>query len=154
TPKFGDVRPWLPRPNNVSDFFGAGTTLTTVASAQQAGPTENLRVSISRRSTSGFFPTNSLTRQGAALRGDADLTPSLTLGAHLQVNSDAARNRPATGYDPSNTIGDLVTTGRQVDLPALMDHTHTAQIDPREISWNYNGFNNPYFALQDNSNRD
>jgi TonB-dependent SusC/RagA subfamily outer membrane receptor len=154
TPKLGDVRPWLPRPNNVADFFGGGTTLTTTASAQQAGATENYRISIDRRSSSGFVPTNSLTRQSAALRGEADLTSAFTLGAHLQVNNDMARNRPATGDDPSNTIGDLVRTGRQVDLPALEAHTHTIQVDPREISWNYAGFNNPYFALQDNSNRD
>src|SRR5262249_41217106 len=154
TPKLGDVRPWLSRPNNVADFFGSGTTLTTTASAQQAGANENYRISIDRRSSSGFLPTNSLTRQGAALRGEADVTSSLTLGAHVQVNSDMARNRPGTGYDPSNTISDLVRTGRQVDLPALQDHTHTTQVDPRAISRNYNGFNNPYFALQDNSNRD
>jgi TonB-dependent SusC/RagA subfamily outer membrane receptor len=154
TPKLGDVRPWLPRPNNVADFFGGGTTLTTTASVQQAGATENFRVSIDRRSSNGFVPTSSLTRQGAAVRGEADLSSSLTVGAHVQVNNDVARNRPGTGYDPSNTIGDLVRTGRQVDLPALMDHTHTIQVDPREISWNYNEFNNPYFALQDNTNRD
>jgi TonB-dependent SusC/RagA subfamily outer membrane receptor len=153
-PKLGDVRPWLARPNGIADFFGGGTTLTTVASAQQAGTSENYRISIDRRSSSGFVPTNSLTRQGAALRGEADLTSALTLGAHLQVNNEVARNRPATGFDASNTIGDLVRIGRQVDLSALDDHTHTIQVDPREISWNYNGFNNPYFALKDNSNRD
>ncbi len=71
-PQLGDVRPWLPRPDNVADFFGGGTTLTTVASAQQAGANENYRISIDRRSSSGFVPTSSLTRQGAALRGEAE----------------------------------------------------------------------------------
>jgi TonB-dependent SusC/RagA subfamily outer membrane receptor len=153
-PRLGDVRPWLPRPNNVADFFGGGTTLTTVASAQQAGAKENYRISLDRRSSNGFVPTSSMTRQGAALRGAADVTSALTVDAHLQVNNDVARNRPATGDDPSNTIGDLVRTGRQVDLPALQEHTGTTQVDPREISWNYAGFNNPYFALENNGNRD
>ena len=48
-PRLGDVRPWLARPGNVADFFGGGTTLTTVASAQQAGANENYRFSLDRR---------------------------------------------------------------------------------------------------------
>ena len=95
-----------------------------------------------------------MTRQGATLGGSADVTSSLTLDAHLGVNNDVARNRPATGDDPSNTIGDLVRTGRQVDLPALKGHTGTIEVDSKQISWNYAGFNNPYFALQNNENRD
>ncbi len=95
-----------------------------------------------------------MTRQGAALRGEADVTSSLTLDAHVRVNNDVARNRPATGDDPSNTIGDLARIGRQVDLSALKDHTGTIQVDSKQISWNYAGFNNPYFALENNGNRD
>jgi TonB-dependent SusC/RagA subfamily outer membrane receptor len=153
-PRFGDVRAWLPRPNNVSDFFGGGTTLTTVAAAQQAGANENYRLSIDRRSTTGFIPTSSLTRQGASLRGESELTPALTVDAHVQVNNDVGENRPATGYDASNTIGDFARMGRQVDLDALRTHTGTASVDPQEISWIYTGINNPYFALFDNDNRD
>jgi TonB-dependent SusC/RagA subfamily outer membrane receptor len=153
-PRFGDVRPWLPRPNNVSEFYTGGNTLTTAAAAQQAGPREDFRLSIDRRSSTGIVPTSSLIRQGAALRGEADLTPAFTLGGHGQVSNDVAKNRSATGYDPSNTIGDFARTGRQVDFDALRNRTTTGGFNPDQISWNYTGFNNPFFALQNNQNRD
>jgi TonB-dependent SusC/RagA subfamily outer membrane receptor len=151
-PKFGDVRPWLGRPDNVSGFFNSGTTLTTTASAQQAGVAGNYRLSIDRRDSHGVVPGNTFTRQGAALVGDDQLTSALSLTGHVQVNNELGRNRPATGDDPSNTIAALAQTGRQVDLTALKQHA--ADRDDTQISWNYAGFNNPYFALQDNRNRD
>ena len=154
TPQFGDVRPWLPRPNNVADFFGGGSTLTTVAAAQQAGPSENYRLSIDRRSSSGFVPGSDLTRQSASIRGEIAPSSSFTLDAHALVGSDVAQNRPATGYDLSNTIGDFASAGRQVDFGALKDHSATNDAFQTQINWIYNGINNPYFALQENSNRD
>lgn len=154
TPGFGDVRPWLPRPNNVADFFGGGSTFTTVVSAQQAGPSENYRVAIDRRSSSGFVPGTDLTRQNASLRGEITPTSSLTVDAHAQVNSDIAQNRPATGYDLSNTIGDFAATGRQVDFEALKANSATNDPFKTQLNWIYTGINNPYFALQENSNRD
>ena len=153
-PRLGDVRLWLPRPNNVADFFGGGLTLTTIAAAQQAGANENYRLSIDRRSSSGFVPGSSLTRQGASLRGGAEPSASLSLDAHVQVTSDVAADRPATGYDLSNTIADFARAGRQVDFSALKAHPTTDDAFLNEINWIYSGINNPYFAQQDNSNRD
>ncbi len=153
-PRLGDVRLWLPRPNNVADFFGSGLTLTTIAAAQQAGANENYRLSIDRRSSSGFVPGSSLTRQGASLRAGAEPTSSLSVDAHVQVNSDVAEDRPATGYDLSNSIADFAQTGRQVDFSALKAHTTTDDPFLNEINWIYSGINNPYFAQQENSNRD
>jgi outer membrane receptor protein involved in Fe transport len=155
TPRVGDVRAWIARPNNVADFYSGGTTLTTTAAAQQAGDHEDYRISIDRRATTGIIPENSMTRQGAALRGETDLTSAFSIAAHGQVSSDVVQGRPASGDDPSNTIADFARMGRQVDLTALEAHRVTS--DPfniNQISWNYAGFNNPYFALLTNSNRD
>ena len=151
-PRLGDVRPWLPRPDNVQNFFAGGNTLTTTASAQQAGTNENFRFSVDRRASNGIVPTNTLTRQGAAFSGEDQPMSGLTISGYGRVSSDVARNRPATGYDPSNTIADFARMGRQVDLGALKDHPNA--FDDEQISWNYAGFNNPYFALEDNRNRD
>ncbi len=154
TPRLGDVRLWLPRPDNVADFFGGGLTLTTTAAAQQAGVNENYRFSIDRRSSNGFVPGSSLTHQGASLRGDAEPTSALSLAAHVQLNNDIGENRPATGYDLSNTIGDFASAGRQVDFSALKANATTDDVFRNEINWIYNGINNPYFAQLDNTNRD
>jgi hypothetical protein len=151
-PRLGDVRPWLPRPSNVSDFFTGGTTLTTIAAVQQANEHENFRLSLHRRDSHGIVPTNTLTREGATLAAEDQVTSSLGVSARLEVASDVARNRAATGSDPSNSIGDLARMGRQVDLAALKDVSKNS--DDQQINWIYTNINNPYFALQDNSNRD
>jgi hypothetical protein len=151
-PRLGDVRPWLPRPDNVGNFFAGGTTLTTTAAAQQAGTNENFRFSVDRRDSRGIVPNNTLTRQGATFSGEDQPMSGLTVVGYGRVSSDVSRDRPATGFDPSNTIADFARMGRQVDLDPLKNHPKDF-ID-EQISWNYAGFNNPYFALDDNRNRD
>lgn len=152
TPKLGDVRPWLAQPNDIAAFYNGGTTLTTTASAQQADDHQSFRLSLHRRATSGVVPTNTLTRQGATLSAEDEVTSALTLSGRFDVTSDVAHNRPATGSDSSNTIGDFARMGRQVDLAALK--ANATNVDGEQISWIYTAFNNPYFALQDNANRD
>jgi TonB-dependent SusC/RagA subfamily outer membrane receptor len=151
-PRLGDVRPWLAHPGNIDAFFNGGTTLTTTASAQQGNDHGSFRFSLHRRDSHGIVPTNTLTRQGASLTGEDQLTSAFGVSGRFEVASDVAANRAATGSDVTNTIGDFARMGRQVDLNALQDHAKNG--DDQQISWIYTGFNNPYFALQDNSNRD
>jgi TonB-dependent SusC/RagA subfamily outer membrane receptor len=150
--RVGDVRPWLARPGDVAAFFNGGSTLTTSAAAQQANDHESFRISLHRRASTGVVPTNTLTRQGASLSADDQLTAALGVSATVDLTSDVARNRPAGGSDASNTIGDFARMGRQVDLAALKANAKNG--DDQQINWIYTSINNPFFAIQDNSNRD
>lgn len=149
---FGEVRPWLPHPGDIASFFTGGTTFTTTASAQQANDRGNFRFSLYRRGSNGIVPTSTLTREGVSLSGEDQFTSAFAMSGRLQVGTDVARSRSATGFDASNTIADFARMGRQVDLGQLK--AHVKNLDGQQISWIYTNFNNPYFALNENSNRD
>jgi TonB-dependent SusC/RagA subfamily outer membrane receptor len=148
-----DVRPFLAFPSNVSDFFQSGYTLKTEIAAQGANDQLGFRLAANRRDTRGLVPASGLTRQGIGISASDQFTPQLSATIRGQVDNDVGRDRPGTGFDTSNPVSDLTQIGRQVDITALKAHVVDGFTE-RQISWNYAGHNNPYFAQFANSNHD
>jgi TonB-dependent SusC/RagA subfamily outer membrane receptor len=151
-PMRADVRPWLAHPDNMSAYFDGGRTLKSNVAAQGSNEQANFRLSADVRDSRGLTPENTLSRQAAAFTGGDQLTDKLMATGHLQFAGETSHGRPTTGFDPSNPIADFMRMGRQVDLSQLKAHTKDA--DSSQISWNYAGFNNPYFAALENTNKD
>lgn len=150
-----DVRPWLPFPNNVDDYFESGRTLKTEIAAQGANDQLGFRLAANRRDIRGVVPSSGLTRQGIGVTATDQFTPNFSATARVQLANDVGRDRPGTGFDTSNPVSDLAIIGRQVDIGALKAHVlDSAGVAVKQISWNYAGHNNPYFAPNVNHNRD
>lgn len=152
TPRKADVRPFLPFPNNVSGFYGSGRTLKTDIAAQGANDHFSGRFSANRRDTRGLTPSSSLVRQGAAVVANDQLSSALSASVQARYNAEDGHNRPGTGVDVGNPAAELVRIGRQVDVGSLK--STLVDFAGRQISWNYAGFNNPYFLTNQNDNRD
>lgn len=148
-----DVRPFLAFPNTLSDFFESGHTLKTEVAAQGSNDHIGFRLAANRRDTRGLVPSSGLTRQGVGLTASDQVTPELSASLRAQIGNDVGRHRPGTGFDTSNPIADLARMGRQVDISALKSHL-VDKATNEQISWNYAGHDNPYFAQLENSNRD
>lgn len=151
-PRRAEVRPWVAHPDNMSAYFERGRTLKTSAAAQGSNEHANFRLSADLRDSRGLTPDNRLSRQGIGLTADDQLTDNLTATIHAQFGGQQTHGRPGTGFDTSNPVADFMRMGRQVDLSQLQAHTKDASNS--QISWNYAGFNNPYFAALDNTNSD
>jgi TonB-dependent SusC/RagA subfamily outer membrane receptor len=151
-PKRADVRPWLAHPDNMSAYFDGGRTLKTNAAAQGSNERANFRLSASLSDSRGLTPENTLSRQGVAFTGGDQLSDNLFATAHAQFGGEQAHGRPGTGFDTSNPVADFMRMGRQVDLSQLKAHTKDAA--GSQVSWNYAGYNNPYFASLENTNKD
>jgi hypothetical protein len=147
-----EVRPWLPHPNNVSDYFDRGRTLATNVAVGGAGESSQFRLSLSNRSMRGLTPSSSLTRRSATLTAGSRPSDRLDLSGDLQFYSDGADDRPGSGFDESNPVSVFSVMGRQVDVQTLRDHLRDAL--GNQISWHYAGHNNPYFAPLENQNND
>jgi TonB-dependent SusC/RagA subfamily outer membrane receptor len=147
-----DVRPWVAQPNNVADYYDRGRTLATNVAAQGANETGQFRLSLANRSTNGITPEASLSRQSATLAAGLRPSTRLNLDGTLQLYRDKAEDRPGSGFDESNPVSVFSMMGRQVDVPALRDHLRDAA--GNQISWNYAGHNNPYFAALANDQHD
>ena len=151
-PRQADVRAFLPRPDNVSDFYAAGHTLKTDVAAQGANSHFNGRFSANRRDTRGLTPSSSLVRQGASAVASDQLSSTLSASVQARFNNEDGRRRPGTGFDVGNPAAEFARMGRQVDVGAMKDNL--ADFAGRQISWNYTGHNNPYFITNQNDNRD
>lgn len=147
-----DVRPFVPVPGNVRDFFQNGRTLTTNVGAQGANESSQFRLSVSTRSSTGLVPATNISRQTATLTGATRPSPQLTLAGDLQYYGTTGTDRPGTGFDESNPVSLFAHLPRQVDVATL--RTRLRDLAGNAISWNYAGHNNPYFAVLENHNKD
>ncbi len=146
-----DVRIWRPMPDNVRDYFNSARTSLTSASIQRGAARSAFRAFVDDRESRGLAPEHQLTQRDGGL--SLTLRPSSRVSA--SANGTFARttntNAPGTGYDESNPVAQFVRIGRQVDIAALRSHLRDSI--GRQISWNYVGHNNPYFAALGNSNQ-
>jgi TonB-dependent SusC/RagA subfamily outer membrane receptor len=147
-----DVRAWLPQPNNVSGYFEQGRSLITNAAAQGSNSNGSIRLSLDNRDYSGLTPGSSLARRGLDVTASTDALSRLALRGNVAYVNDAGRDRAGTGFDEINPVALFSRMPRQVDVEALRNHLTDAR--GNEISWNYDGHNNPFFQPLANSNDD
>ncbi|HEX7979295.1 MAG TPA: SusC/RagA family TonB-linked outer membrane protein [Gemmatimonadaceae bacterium] len=160
----GQPAPWVSSPNNVKDYFQTGTSVTNNWSATGSSDRANFRLSIGSENLQGITPESQLKRVTAGVNGTASLSEKLSANASVQYVRNKANNRPGTGYDELNPIMGFTWFGRQVDtkqLKALVNdstlraYNRGQDVDfTDQVNWNYNYHNNPYWALESNSNGD
>lgn len=147
-----DVRAWFPRPNNVSSYFTSGRTLATNVAMLSGNEIGQFRVSLSNRSSSGVTPRSSIVHRSALVGGSVQPNARLSLNGDLQLYSDRGEGRPGTGFDESNPVAGFSRLPRQIDVAAYTTRLRDANL--KQLSWNYNGRNNPAWAAQANNNQD
>ena len=87
--------------------------------------------------------------------GSATPSSRLTLTGDVQLYADQADNRPGTGFDESNAVSVFSHMPRQVDVLTYKTiGNHLRDTSGRQLSWNYSGHDNPWFAALLNSNSD
>ncbi|MDB4916694.1 MAG: TonB-dependent outer membrane protein SusC/RagA [Gemmatimonadetes bacterium] len=147
-----DVRSFLPVPNSVSDYFQSGRTITTNAAITKGSESGQFRIALSNRLANGETPGNSTTRQTAVFSGSRQTSARMSVTGDLQLYHDNAQNRPGTGFDESNPVSLFAHMPRSVDATFYASHLRDAS--GSELSWNYAGHNNAYFAALANTNKD
>lgn len=139
-----DVRLWLPKPNNVQDYFADGSTSNKTATVQARGDLGSFHALVADRTTTGVTPADHLARRDAALQLALHPTGSrfeATLSAFgTETKHDDA---PGTGVLQANPVFQFLRMGRQVDVNVLEKRLRDAT--GKQISWNYSGYNNPFF---------
>ncbi|MDB4881357.1 MAG: TonB-dependent outer membrane protein SusC/RagA, partial [Gemmatimonadetes bacterium] len=147
-----DVRAFLPSPNSVSDYYKSGRTITTNAALVAGNDGGQFRIALSNRLANGITPGSSTSRQSAVFSGSKNPSARLALTGDLQLYHDNGQNRPGTGFDESNPVSGFAHMPRSID--AGFYATHLRDASGAELSWNYAGRNNPYFAALANNNTD
>lgn len=147
-----DARAWLPSPDNVASYFRGGRTLGTNVALQRGGERGQFRASLSNRASNGVTPESSVGYRSGLVTATAAPTDRLAVSADLQAYTERGSRRPGTGFDESNPVAGFATLPRQVDVAAY--RTRLRDLTQEQLSWNYSGRNNPFWAALVNDNQD
>jgi hypothetical protein len=147
-----DVRAFLAQPANVSGYFTNGKTLITNVAVQGGNESGQFRVGISNRSEAGITPQSNITTRSALVTAGLQPTPRFSVTGDLQLYTDRGSDRPGSGFDESNNVSVFSHMPRQVDVLAYQ--TRLRDLTLKQLSWNYAGHNNPWFAVLENDNHD
>ncbi len=147
-----EVRPFLANPSNVSGYYVSNKTLTTNVAVQGGNETGQFRLGVNNRSAGGVTPQSHVTTRSLALTGGLQPSPRFVVTGDLQLYTDRGEDRPGSGFDESNNVSVFSHMPRQVDVLTYQTRLRDAAL--KQLSWNYAGHNNPYFALLENDNHD
>ncbi|WP_298780630.1 SusC/RagA family TonB-linked outer membrane protein [uncultured Polaribacter sp.] len=155
----GEALPWVSQPDNVKDFYQTGITTNNNISFSKGGEGYSSRLSIGVTDQTGVLYNTDLTKYNIGGRVNFDLSDKWTAGFSVNYSKSESDNLPSVGYgDSNNQIGQLVWAGRNVDFNALKDYNNlptgfAAGADvATPINWNLAYNNNPYWALDNNTN--
>lgn len=148
----GEMREWVPRPDNVRDYFDTGVSFNNNVSVAGNYDNANFRFSFTDLRQDGMFPAESLDRNTLSLNAGVQLSEDLRVDARANYYKLYGRNRASVGYNNDNPMQQLTQWyGRQLDTERLRDN----YIDDtgRPVNWNYNYFDNPFWIQYMNGNR-
>ncbi|MDB4890436.1 MAG: TonB-dependent outer membrane protein SusC/RagA [Gemmatimonadetes bacterium] len=147
-----EVRPFNAFPSNVSGYFVSNKTLTTNVAMQGGNETGQFRIGINNRSAGGLTPQSHVTTRSLSVTGGIQPSSRLIVSGDLQLYTDRGEDRPGSGFDESNNVSVFSHMPRQVDVLTYQTRLRDATL--KQVSWNYAGHNNPYFAVLENDNHD
>ena len=148
----GEVKPYLPQPNNIEDFYQSASLMTNNIAVEGGNPGSVYRISYTNYAGSsvvdGFNMSN---KQTGDIRLQNTFSKKITLDSKISYIRDAVDNRQysnANGRNPTNLYTHM---GRSTDLAELMPYKDP--LTGMEIGTHRN-FSNPYWVINENPNRD
>ncbi|MEO8623813.1 MAG: SusC/RagA family TonB-linked outer membrane protein, partial [bacterium] len=155
----GKQQPWIAHPDNVSQFFRTGSTLSNNINVSTSGDNSGARLSLTKDDVRGIVPNTSLAKLGGTFSANATIKEKLTVGGNMQYVQNSGKNRPENGYTEGNPFMTFTWFGRQVDVASLKDHFFNKDspygfADGSLYNWNDNYHRNPYWQYADNPAQD
>jgi len=164
---FGETTPWEANPDNVENYFNAGTVFNTSVAFSQGGDNFNYRASVKNMLEDGVYPNSSLDRNEVSFNGALDLTDKLSTNLQATYTNQQGQGRPGTGYDGLNVFQQFNHFGqRQLDLGDGSPMREFERPDGSQRGWNWTGgeagaeagdliyFDNPYWTQFNNFQED
>lgn len=145
-----DVRLWTAHQDNVRHFFDGGSTSNVTAAFQGQSDIGSFRFAGGDRESNGISPGQKLSRLNGAAHFTFHPTNAFNLSANVSGAETKNDNAPGSGYNEGNPFAEFTRMGRQVDTDSLKNHLRDAA--GQQVSWNYSGHNNPFFAPLADSN--
>lgn len=141
-------------PNNVRNFFNTGVSLTTDVAIRGGGEDGSFRASISRSDRTGIMPNTELGQTSAALGASYEATRALTVDVNATYSKSTSDNLPTSGYGSESTMYFFTWGARHMNFQErLQDYWVDGEQGNRQAHNDLNWTNNPYFQVNENTNR-
>ena len=151
----GKAMPWVAHPNNVSNYFRSGSSLSNNLNVSSSFENGGVRLSLTKDDTRGIVPNSSLNKLAGTLSANATIKEKLNISSSLSYTQNAALNRAENGYTEGNPLMSFTWFGRQVDLDLLKNQYYNTNSaygfsDGSLFNWNDNYHRNPYWQQFEN----
>ncbi|MEO5815464.1 MAG: SusC/RagA family TonB-linked outer membrane protein [Gemmatimonadaceae bacterium] len=151
----GKQQPWIAHPNNVSNFFRSGGTLSNNVNVSSSFDAGGVRFSLTKDDTRGIVPNSSLNKLAGSVSANATLKEKLSVAGSVNYTQNAGKNRQENGYTEGNPLMSFTWFGRQVDLDLLKNQYYNKDspygiADGSLFNWNINYHRNPYWQQYEN----
>lgn len=149
----GVPTPFLPQPNNISDFFEIGSKFTNNIALTYNGSDSYFRMSAMRLDQQGIVPNSDLQRNNFSFSGGADFNERLSVSGMMNYIDGGSGNVPNAGYDESSSIMyGWLWYPRNLDLGTLRDYWVDGQEGIQQANHEQLWTNNPFFLVNENTN--
>lgn len=144
--------PWQSHPDNVTDFFTTGMTLTNNVAVSGGNENGNFRLSYTNLDQTGMLPNTDLRRNTLLFSSDYKLTDKLKANAMVNYIRSRSDNRPSISYGTESLMYLWVWYGRQINTNNLRNYWQPGLEGRQQFNYNYNYHDNPYFTMYENTN--
>ncbi|MDI9309963.1 MAG: SusC/RagA family TonB-linked outer membrane protein [Limnohabitans sp.] len=153
----GAPRPWVSHPDNVKNFFDTGVAIANSVTLSGGGENSNFRFSMGNSDEKGMVPFTDFKKFNISAAGGLNLGKRITATVNGMYFRDSSNNLPTVGYSGENPMQQFIWSARNVNFPDLRDWRNfplatagAAKGSP--LNWNTAFQNNPYWALENNTN--
>ncbi len=144
--------PWQAQPDNVTDFFETGITLTNNVAVSGGNESGDFRLSYTNLDQTGMLPNTDLRRNTVLFSGGYKLSEKLKANATVNYIRSRSDNRPSVSYGTESLMYLWVWYGRQINTNNLRDYWQPGLEGQQQFNYNYNYHDNPYFTSYENTN--
>lgn len=148
----GTVKPYLPQPDNVSDFYSTASLFTNSVAIEGGNAANTVRLAYTNyNGTSVVKGFNDMKRHSIDLRILNNFMPWLSFDSKINYIRDIVDNRQYSNSNGRNPTNLYTHMARSTDLDELLPYKDS--ITGGEIGTHRN-FSNPYWVINENPNRD
>lgn len=162
-PRYGQLTPFEPHPNNVKNYFETGTNFSQGVTISGGGSNSNIRISFNNTNIEGVEPNTFLNRNNVGVSAGVDFTDRWNVSTNVNFATNEAQ-RPLQGAEAgSRYFGQWFE--RQLSMKELQDYKYD---DGTFKHWNLTSlldgndkrhftplyFDNPYFIAYENFGND
>jgi TonB-linked SusC/RagA family outer membrane protein len=148
--KNGTVKSYSPNPDNISNMYRTGSTLTNSFSLDKLTDLSSLRFSYTNMSSDDVLKNfNIRTRHAFSLATTHKITDMISAAFNVKYNYEKTANRGFKNSSNRNPLYVITQMPRDLDMSELSPWKR-----PNGTSIQFNGFTNPYWLLNELSNED